>query len=75
MGDNEDQLESIRRVCICRGIPKKDIIAAIKKGARSVGLVGRLTGSGSGSCHGRRCTGPIEELIKEDRESRQVNNS
>ena len=72
MVTEEAHIDGMQRICICKGIPKSKIVEAIKKGARSIGLVGRLTGSGSGSCHGRRCTGPIDTLITEDRERRQA---
>ena len=60
-----DWLLQNEKVCICKGIPRKRFIAAIKNGAHSVSEINRLVGSGSGECRGERCGGRIAKLIAE----------
>jgi bacterioferritin-associated ferredoxin len=50
-------------VCICKGIPRKRFIDAIKKGAATLQEVNRIVGSGSGDCKGERCRPAIEKLL------------
>jgi len=52
-----------KKICICRGIPRKRILAAIKKGAASLAEVNRMTGAGGGDCRGERCGPEIEKLL------------
>ena len=51
------------KICICKGIPRKRFMDAIKKGATSLQEVNRIVGSGSGDCKGERCGPRIEELL------------
>jgi NAD(P)H-nitrite reductase large subunit len=51
------------KICICKGIPRKRFLEAIKKGAFSLSEVNRLVGSGSGDCKGERCGPKIERLL------------
>ena len=62
---NSDIMDKITKVCLCKAIPKSKIKAAIKEGAKTVEEVRRVTGAGSGSCKGNRCTPKIEELLKQ----------
>lgn len=62
---NQEILDKITKVCLCKAIPKAKIKQAIRKGARSVQEVQEATGAGSGGCSGRRCTPKIEELLKQ----------
>jgi bacterioferritin-associated ferredoxin len=67
--DSEDirrqWLQQNEKVCICRGIPRKTFIKAIKAGALSIQEVNRIVGSGSGDCNGERCGPKIEQLLNE----------
>lgn len=47
-------------ICLCNLVEAKDIEFALKKGARTLGEVGKLTGAGL-SCG--RCIPEIEEII------------
>jgi len=58
-------LQQNERVCICRGIPRKTFIKAIKAGALSIQEVNRIVGSGSGDGNGERCGPKIEQLRNE----------
>ncbi|MBW2467434.1 MAG: (2Fe-2S)-binding protein [Deltaproteobacteria bacterium] len=54
-----------QKVCICKGIPRKNFIAAINNGARSLAEINRILGSGTGECKGERCGPKIETLLVE----------
>ena len=58
-------LDKLTKVCLCKGISRATIKKAILNGAVTVEEVRKATGSGSGSCGGRRCTPKIEQLLKE----------
>jgi bacterioferritin-associated ferredoxin len=60
---NQDLLDKLTKVCICKGIPRSSIKAAIKNGANTIEAVQKATGAGSGSCGGKRCTSKIQELL------------
>ena len=51
------------KICICKGIPRKRFMEAIKNGASSLQEVNRIVGSGSGDCKGERCSPKIERLL------------
>jgi len=53
------------KICICKGIPRKRFMEAIKSGALSPQEVNRFVGSGSGDCKGERCGPRIEEMLDE----------
>ena len=58
-------LQQNEKVCICKGIPRKNFIKAIKAGALSIQEINRIVGSGSGECNGERCVPKIEQLLNE----------
>ena len=60
---NQDVLDKLTKICLCKGIPRSRIKEAIKNGASSVPEVNKAVGSGSGSCGGRRCGPKIQELL------------
>jgi NAD(P)H-nitrite reductase large subunit len=60
---NEEILDKLTKVCLCKAIPRASIKKAIKNGAKSVKEVQAATGAGSGPCCGRRCTPKIEQLL------------
>jgi bacterioferritin-associated ferredoxin len=57
-------LEGMKVVCICKGIKKRVFWKALDDGARTKEEVNRVTGSGSGSCQGRRCGPRILEMLR-----------
>lgn len=61
---NQEILDKMTKVCICKGIPRSTIRNAIKNGARTLAQVQQATGAGSGPCGGRRCTPKILELLE-----------
>ena len=61
---NNEVLDKLTKVCLCREISRATMKKAIQNGARTVEQVRKATGAGSGSCKGRRCTPKIEELLK-----------
>ena len=62
---NKLLLDKLTKVCLCKGISRATIKKAIADGADTVAKVQKAVGAGSGSCHGRRCTPKIEELLRE----------
>jgi bacterioferritin-associated ferredoxin len=58
-------LEGLKVVCICKGIKKSVFWKVLDAGARSKEEINRLTGSGSGGCHGRRCGPCIMDMLRE----------
>lgn len=62
---NQEILDKLTKVCLCRSISRLTIKKAIKSGAKTLKEVQEKTGAGSGACCGRRCTPKIEQLIEE----------
>jgi len=54
-----------KKVCLCKGIPRKRFVKAIKSGASSIVKVNQIVGSGRGNCEGTRCGPVIEQLLKD----------
>lgn len=67
---NEEILDKLTKVCLCKAIPRSTIKKAIKNGASTVKEVQAATGAGSGGCCGRRCTPKIEQLLAEASEDK-----
>jgi bacterioferritin-associated ferredoxin len=63
-GLNEEILDKLTKVCLCKAIPRKRMKDAIRAGADTVDKVNREVGSGSGGCGGRRCGPKIDALIE-----------
>lgn len=61
---NEEIMDKLTKVCLCKAIPRSKIKAAIRNGARTLKEVQEVTGAGTGQCGGRRCTPKIEELLE-----------
>lgn len=61
---NEEIMDKLTKVCICKGIPRSTMKKAIREGAKTLEEVQKATGAGSGPCGGRRCTPKIEGLLK-----------
>lgn len=60
---NQDIMDKLTKVCICKAISRAKIKEAIKNGASTLEEVQRATGAGSGGCGGKRCTPKILELL------------
>ena len=65
---NNEIMDKLTKVCLCKAIPRSTIKKAIQNGARTVEEVQKVTGAGSGGCKGHRCTPKIEELLKQELE-------
>lgn len=61
---NQDIMDKLMKVCICKAISRAKIKEAIKNGASTLEEVQRATGAGSGGCGGKRCTPKILELLE-----------
>jgi bacterioferritin-associated ferredoxin len=60
---NQELMDKLTKVCICKGIPRSSFKKAIAEGAATLDEVQKVTGAGSGPCSGRRCTPKIIELL------------
>ena len=65
---NDEIMDKLTKVCICKAIPRSTIRKAIRNGARTLDEVQKVTGAGSGGCNGTRCSPKIEELLKQELE-------
>jgi len=61
---NNEIMDKLTKVCLCKAIPRSTIKQAIKNGATTLEQVQKITGAGTGGCNGNRCTPKIEELLK-----------
>ena len=61
----QEIIEGLKPVCICKGIKKRAILDRIKAGATTVEELRKTTGAGSGSCKGERCTPRIIGCLRE----------
>jgi len=57
-------VEGMKVVCICKGIKKRVFWNAFDAGMCTHEDINRHTGSGSGSCQGRRCGPRILDMLK-----------
>ena len=57
-------VEGMKVVCICKGIKKRAFWNALDAGMCTHEDINRHTGSGSGSCQGRRCGPRILDMLK-----------
>lgn len=57
-------VEGMKVVCICKGIKKRVFWNALDAGICTHEEINRHTGSGSGSCQGRRCGPRILDMLK-----------
>lgn len=63
---NEQVLDKLTKVCICKAISRATIKDAIKNGAHTVEAVSAKTGACTGGCRGNRCKSKIQNLIDEN---------
>ena len=62
---NDEVLDKLTKVCICKSISRKTIKDAIENGASTVEEVMEITKAGTGACKGHRCIPKIKELLEE----------
>ena len=53
-------------VCRCEEITEKEIIDAIKRGARDLDAVKRMTRAGMGLCQGKTCSVLIRNILNRE---------
>lgn len=68
---NQDILDKLTKVCLCKAINRASIKKTIASGANTLEKVQKATGAGSGSCGGRRCTPKILSLLEDYSASQQ----
>ncbi|MBI4385071.1 MAG: (2Fe-2S)-binding protein [Nitrospinae bacterium] len=62
-------IDSIKKVCICRGVTAGTIMEAIRSGCSTFEALRRAIGVGTGNCKARRCRHNIEKRLKDHKES------
>lgn len=62
---NEEILDKITKVCVCKAISRAKIKEVIADGAHTVDEVCKVTGACSGGCKGFRCKDKIQNLIND----------
>lgn len=62
---NQEILDKLTKVCLCKAISKASIKKIIASGADTLEKVQKASGAGSGACKGKRCTPKILSLMKE----------
>lgn len=61
----QEIIEGLKPVCVCKGIRTNSVLKHIRAGLRTVKELQRATGAGTGPCEGKRCTPRIEELLRQ----------
>lgn len=61
--DNQEIIDKLTKVCICKGVSKQTIKKAISEGADTVEKVWSMTNTGNGGCKGRRCVEKIQQIL------------
>ncbi|MGL5243678.1 MAG: (2Fe-2S)-binding protein [Sarcina sp.] len=64
---NQEVLDKLTKVCVCKAVSRASIKNAIKNGAHSIDEIANKTGATKGGCCGRRCKYKIEELIEQNK--------
>ncbi|MEG1003969.1 MAG: (2Fe-2S)-binding protein [Clostridium sp.] len=62
---NQEVMDKLTKVCVCKAIPRSKIKDAIRNGATTMDEVKKVTGAGTGCCGGSRCVFKIQKLIEE----------
>lgn len=62
---NQEILDKITKVCVCKAISRAKIKEVIADGAHTVEDVSKVTGACTGGCKGFRCKDKIQILIDE----------
>lgn len=63
--DEQEIIEGLKPICLCKGIKKKVFLSHIKSGKKTLESLRKATGAGSGPCGGKRCTPRILTLLEE----------
>ena len=61
--DEQEIIDGLKTICICKGIKKKIFKELIAEGKTSIEDLRKATGAGSGPCGGRRCTPRLNEML------------
>lgn len=71
MSSQKELIDSFKKVCICRNIKAGTIITALRQGSLSFEALRRTIGVGTGNCKAKRCRGPIEQRVKDYKNSQR----
>jgi len=65
LNEKKTEKEEDLVICRCEEVSKKEIVEAIKSGARTINGVKRRTRAGMGLCQGRTCWRLVAQIIAE----------
>ena len=65
MTSEQELIDGLKPICLCKGIRKNVFLKHIKAGRKTIEELQKATGAGTGSCKGKRCTPRIMELLAE----------
>ncbi len=63
--NDEEIIDGLKVICLCKGIRKIVFLKHIRSGIKGLEELRSVTGAGSGSCKGKRCTPKILEMLKQ----------
>ncbi len=69
--DEQEIIEGLKPICQCKGIKKKTLLQHIGSGIQTVEELQHISGAGSGSCEGKKCTPRIVELLASQTDHRK----
>jgi bacterioferritin-associated ferredoxin len=69
LSSQKELIDGFKKVCICRNVQARTIMAALRKGTLSFEALRREIGVGTGNCKAKRCRIPIEKRIKDYKNS------
>ncbi|PLX78924.1 MAG: (2Fe-2S)-binding protein [Desulfuromonas sp.] len=61
--NEEEIIDGLKTICICKGIRKKVFLKLIAEGNTTIDQLRQKTGAGSGPCGGQRCTPRLKEML------------
>jgi len=69
LSTQQELINNIKKICICRGITVRTINKAMSEGCLSFEALRRQLGTGTGNCKAKRCREKIEKMVKDYQES------
>ncbi len=61
--NEQEILDGLKAICLCKGIRKKVFLKHIAAGIDTIEGLRKATGAGTGPCGGKRCTPRIAALL------------
>jgi len=64
MTSHAEIIDNMKVICQCNGIKKGTFKKLVAEGANNIEKLNSLTGSGAGSCGGKRCGPRLAEMLE-----------